>query len=63
MGKSEEQLQLIFLKSGLLLSRKQYASLREIQTDYEDYMTSLGPFSAEEVFSYFELDYGQDDSR
>jgi hypothetical protein len=30
---------------------------------YPDYMTSLGPWSAEEIASYFADDYTGDDSR
>ncbi len=35
---------LIFLRVGaVLLSRKPYADWREIQDEWDDYMTSLGP--------------------
>jgi hypothetical protein len=56
---------LIYLRSnaGVLLSKKQYSSWYEIQDDYEDYMTSLGPWSEEDVIDFFRVDWGSDESR
>jgi hypothetical protein len=55
---------LIFLRSGpVLLSRKPYADWREIQDEWEDYMTSLGPWTVEDVVDFFEQQYGPDERR
>jgi hypothetical protein len=55
---------MIFLRSdSLLLSKKPYSDWREIQDEYEDYMTSLGPKTENEIVEYFAIDYGEDDQR
>lgn len=52
------QLHIIYLRSGrVLLSKKEYSSWREIQDEYEDYMTSLGPWSAEDVLGFLREEY------
>jgi hypothetical protein len=54
----------IYLRpDGMLLSRKPYSDWREIQDEYEDYMTSLGPFPAEYLLDFFSEQYGDDDAR
>jgi hypothetical protein len=53
---------LIYLRpSGLVLSKKTYSDWREIQHEFDDYMTSLGPWTEAQIVSYFPLDYGEDD--
>lgn len=55
---------LVFLRSNrLLLVKRPVADWRQLQDDYSDYMTSLGPWTAYEIASYFMLDYTDDDSR
>jgi hypothetical protein len=54
---------LVFLRSGLLLSKRRYSSWREIQDEFDGYHASLGPWTAEEIRDYFEHDYSADDSR
>jgi hypothetical protein len=54
----------IYLRpDGMLLSKKPYSDWREIQDEYADYMTSLGPFSEEELLDFFSEEYGGDDAR
>jgi hypothetical protein len=53
----------VFLRSGLLLSRRPYADWREVQDAHDDYLTSLGPWTAEEIADYFAHDYTSDDAR
>lgn len=44
---------LIYLRSGpLVVTRKAYKDWRQIQDEYADYMTSLGPMSLEEAIAY-----------
>jgi hypothetical protein len=44
---------LIYLRSGpLVVTRKAYPDWRQIQDEYADYMTSLGPMSLEEAIEY-----------
>ena len=50
-------LHIVFLKSGLLVSKKKYADWREIQEEFLDYQASLGPWSQDEVVEYLEFDY------
>jgi hypothetical protein len=55
---------LIFLRIGaVLLSRKPYADWREIQDEWDDYMTSLGPWMEEDVVDFFRQQYGPDEAR
>jgi hypothetical protein len=55
---------LIFLRSGVvLLSRKPYADWREIQDEWDDYMTSLGPWMEEDVVNFFQQQYGPAEAR
>ena len=52
---------LIYLRSGpLVVSRKRYADWREIQDEYEDYMTSLGPFTEEGLIEFLSEEYGEE---
>ena len=52
---------LIYLRSGpLIVSRKHYADWREIQDEYEDYMTSLGPFTEEGLIEFLSVQYGEE---
>ena len=46
----------------MLLSKKVYSDWREIQDEYENYMTSLGPYSEEGVLDFFLHEYGDDDA-
>ena len=55
---------LIYLRSGaMIVSRRRYADWREIQDEYEDYMTSLGPFSEEELNGFLSNQYGDESRR
>jgi hypothetical protein len=51
------QLTLIYTESNFLISKKQYLSWREIQDEYPDYKTSLGPWSVDEVIEYLAEEY------
>jgi hypothetical protein len=54
----------VFLRSSrLLLVKRPDADWRQLQDDYTDYMTSLGPWTAFEIALYFSDDYGDDDSK
>lgn len=52
---------LIYLKPDrMLLSQKQYSDWREIQDEYESYLTSVGPFSIDELMEFLSEEYGGD---
>jgi hypothetical protein len=54
---------LVFLRpGGLLIVKRPEADWQQLQEGYADYMTSLGPWTAEEIMEHFALDYGEDDS-
>ncbi|MEW5926569.1 MAG: hypothetical protein AB1941_03730 [Gemmatimonadota bacterium] len=54
-------LHVIYLRSGpVLLSRKPYGDWREMQDEWDDYMTSLGPWTAGEVVEFFREDSGNE---
>jgi len=64
MGNRDTSVHVIYLRpEGMLLSRKRYSDWREIQDEYEDYMTSLGPFPEEYLLDFFSEEYGEDDAR
>ncbi|MES2811297.1 MAG: hypothetical protein V4670_02400 [Bacteroidota bacterium] len=48
---------LIYLKSGILLSKKQFESWKNIQDLYDDYMTSLSFETIEEVNDFLSFEY------
>jgi hypothetical protein len=58
-----EKAHLVFLRSGnLLIVKRPNVDWRQLQDDYEDFMTSLGPWTATEIASYFSDDYTDDDN-
>jgi len=48
---------IIYLETAMLISKKQYDSWREIQDEYPDFITSLGPWNEEDVASYLNSEY------
>ena len=48
---------IVFLESGVLVSKKTYADWREIQEDFSDYKASLGPWKQDEVVEWLEFEY------
>jgi hypothetical protein len=64
MRRQDTSVHVIYLRpDGMLLSKKPYANWREIQDEYDDYMTSLGPFAEEDLLGFFSEEYGGDDAR
>jgi hypothetical protein len=60
----EPRAHLVFLRpGGLLIVKRPDAGWRQLQDDYQDYMASLGPWTAGEIAEHFALDYTEDDSR
>ena len=58
MSERQLLLHIVFLRSGrLLLTKKQYASWRDIQDEYDDYMTSLGPWDVDSVLDFLRTEY------
>ena len=52
------QYNLIFLRnSKVILSRKKYSTWKEVQNDFEDYMTSLDFESIDNLIEYLSFDY------
>ena len=53
-----EELKLIFLKKGdVLLSNKAYKDWKEIQDEYDDYMTSMEFDSLDDVSEFIQFEY------
>jgi hypothetical protein len=50
-------LHIIYTESAIFLSKKAYASWREIQDEFSDYSTSLGPWETDAVTEYLNNDY------
>lgn len=54
---------LVYLRGGgMLVTKKAYAGWREIQDAYEDYMTSLGPWTEGELIGFLGDQYGADEA-
>lgn len=61
---NEPRAHLVFLRSGgLLIVKRPAVEWQQLQDEYADYMTSLGPWTAEEIAEHFTADYGEDASR
>lgn len=48
---------IIYLESQVLLSKKRFQGWREIQDQYADYKTSLGPWTIEETLDFLRTEY------
>ena len=51
------QLHIIYTETGMLLSKRHYASWRNIQGEYQGFKTSLGPWEEGEVAEYLASSY------
>ena len=55
---------LVFLRSGeVVMTRRVYADWREIQDELDGFMTSLGPWTEDELTGFLENQYGADEAR
>jgi len=55
---------LVFLRRGsVLLVKRPEADWRQLQDEYDGFMTSLGPWPEEHICEYFSIEYGPDDRR
>jgi hypothetical protein len=51
----------IILEDCVLLSKKRYNDWHEIQDEYYDkFKTSIGPWTYEDLITYFEDDFGEE---
>ena len=48
---------IVITEKEVVLTKQNYQSFREIQNDFFDYVTSLGPWSSEEIVNYLEIEY------
>ena len=53
------QLHILFTRSDVWLSKRDYPSWRDVQEEVEHYVASLDPWEAESVIEYLEFDYPQ----
>lgn len=51
------QITIIHLEDGMLISKNNYESWRQIQDEYETYKSSLGPWEVEEAIEYLSDEY------
>lgn len=52
------ELHIVYRRNGpTLLTKKHYADWREIQDEFADYTTSLGPWTVEEVIDFWQTEY------
>jgi hypothetical protein len=57
-GMHKMNLHVIYTRDDrVLLSRRHYDGWQEIQAEIDDYMTSLGPWSADEMIDYLDSEY------
>lgn len=51
-------LHIVYTRAGdMILSKRRYSRWQEIQEEYDDYMTSLGPWNSEEVIDFLQFEY------
>ena len=50
---------LIYLRHGALLSTRSYGDWRELQDQFFDYRTSLGPWSLDDLFEFLDAEYSR----
>lgn len=50
-------LHLIYTDTNVVLSKKKYADWVQIQEDFPDYKTSLGPWSLDEMIDFLNEEY------
>lgn len=62
MAEALNEAHIVYCKSKVLLDRNPYRSWREIQNAYSDYMTSLGPWTLNEIIDFLAQDFGDDDA-
>jgi hypothetical protein len=48
---------IVHLRRGTFLTKQPYASWRELQDEYADYMASLGPYSTADLIEYLDVEY------
>lgn len=54
----KDRARLVYLETGLLLTRKEYNDWKEIEEEYWDiYTANLEPMTAEELMEYFQWDF------
>ncbi len=51
------ELHLIYTDSNVVLSKKKYADWVQIQEDFPDYKTSLGPWNLDEMIDFLNGEY------
>ena len=51
------ELHLIYTDSNVVLSKKKYADWVQIQEDFPDYKTSLGPWDLDEMIDFLDEEY------
>jgi hypothetical protein len=56
----EAHLHIVYLQSGMLLTKKTYRDWREKQDEFEDYKASFGPWPVSDVLDYLEFEYPAD---
>jgi hypothetical protein len=53
------ELHIIYTEKEMVLSKERFDSWREVQDQYADYKTSLGPWDHEAVVEYLEDEYSK----
>ncbi|MCJ8332281.1 MAG: hypothetical protein HRT89_02760 [Lentisphaeria bacterium] len=53
------KIHIIYLEDEMLLSKANYKDWREIQTKFEAYKASLGPWGEDEIIEYLKEDYSE----
>lgn len=48
---------MVFTRGGVVLDKRPYEDWRQVQDQFNDYVTSLGPYTLDGLFEYFALDY------
>jgi hypothetical protein len=65
MGQVIPKAYIVYCDGRTLLDRREYPypCTQEMQREYPDYKTSLGPWSEADIMDFFTVDYGRDELR
>lgn len=52
-----DRITIVHTRGGTLLSKRSFTNWRSVQDEFDDYMTSLGPFTSSELVEYLLIEY------
>jgi hypothetical protein len=61
MDEKDQLIHIIYLRNdSIILSKKKYTNWHEIQDEFDNYMTSIGPWTSDDIIEYIEMENGDE---